>query len=280
MQEFEQEVIESKADHYTTDMARLFATLRQHEDTMTSLPGTRSPATPQGSDFGDDVRDPCDVNGDDVGAWPEAEESPGLKRRFSLRLRLNSMAVNRTDQSMAATANKNYEPSFFKLKRRPGVSSSSSSSLARLPRRGGNEAAGSKPLSLTNRQTVSFYLPDGDDEEEGAQKVMTSSPLANPVSSRARSSMKKSKTVALPAARGEKERNRGDCGVVENSMDDALTALTTEEGGSNPRKRPALRKGVTNVGLRAGEGGGAVDNYGGEFLLGGSCSAKVYKVPT
>ena len=264
-------------------MARLFATLRQHEDIMTSLPGTRSPATPQGSDFGDDVSDPGDVNGDDVEAWPEAEESPGLKRRFSLRLRLKSMAVNRTDQSMAATANKRNEPSFFKLKRRPCVSSfssssSSSSSLARLPRRGGNEAAGSKPLSLTNRQTVSIYLPDGDDEEESAQKVMTSSPLADPVSSRVRSSLKKSQTVALPARRGKKERNRGDCVVVENSMDDALTALTTEESGSNPRKRPALRKGVTTVGLRAGEGGAEADNYGGEFLLGGSCSAKVYKV--
>ena len=260
-------------------MARLFATLRQHEDIMTSLPGTGSPATPQGSDFGDDVSDPGDVNDDDVGAWPEAEESPGLKRRFSLRLRLKSMAVNRTDQSMAATANKSNEPSLFKLKRRSCVSSfSSSSSLARLPRRGGNEAAGSKPLSLTNRRTVSIYLPDGDDEEESAQKVMTSSPLADPVSSRVRSSLKKSQTVALPAGRGKKERNRGDCVVVENSMDDALTALTTEESGSNPRKRPALRKGVTTVGLRAGEGGAEADNYGGEFLLGGSCSAKVYKV--
>ena len=266
MQDFEQEVIDRKHDYYTADIARVFATLRQHEDTMTSLSGTSSPPTPQGSDFGDDVND-VDVNGDDVGLSAQGEcpeERPGLKRRFSMRLKQKSLAV-KTEQSLENPADTSNEPRALKRKRQP------TSSLATAKKRR-NEAAGNG--SLTNQQTVSFYLPDEDDEES-AQKLITSIPPADPINSRVNISLKKSKTVTLPARRGK----GGKCAdtVVQNLVNNASTVCSME--GSTPKKRPALRKGVTNAGFWAGEGTGTADNSGGDSLLGGSCSARVYKVP-
>ncbi|XP_070173570.1 uncharacterized protein [Littorina saxatilis] len=91
LEEFEQEMLCRPDDCLTSDMVRVFASLRQHEDVMRPLYDATGPPTPPGGDFDDD--DDFDV--DDVTSPSEksVEEAASiLKRRSSLRLKQKNVS--------------------------------------------------------------------------------------------------------------------------------------------------------------------------------------------